>query len=491
MGCICSKCCPTSGEENGADNARVSEQKPSSRRNKQNTVVSTGYPLNVNPGQPSKNQSTHTEDSITSSDTSIPPVADYAGTAPYPANSVAGHTVFEARPLDTQRSENLTPPSDVTPDQPEKNLFTLTESSMTASDTSTSPPTNQVAILTTYIPDIMTGPTVAESQPPEVETEKRSSVLWEKAFTKIREPNNGHSGDETFPKGSLVENIINDLKERKEQCDDKRWFIIKDDRKVFIVDNLLVQLNKYAAIGDIALQHNPDVVALVWAGFRGLLQAGIAYVNLMRSVSESLDYLVELLCCCDIYEKLYCNTKFGISEDLNKCFVNLYASILKYLRKMSIYLNHNTGGRIIKSFSQEIQDLLNDIKSKQQELKEKIDVAEKEASASNRFDQDKNIKKLRGLLIEIQEPIAETLHVVEIIYNEVRNDRRLKILTWLSEVEYESHHLLSVQRRLHGTGYWLQENGHFIRWRESETNPILWLRADGKMQISTSGIGLF
>lgn len=88
-------------------------------------------------------------------------------------------------------------------------------------------------------------------------------------------PRNGRSGDEIFPKGSLVKNIINDLTERKKQCDDKRWFIIKDDRKVFIVDNLLMQLNKYAAIGDIALQHNPDVVALVWAGFRGLLQVEI------------------------------------------------------------------------------------------------------------------------------------------------------------------------------------------------------------------------
>lgn len=91
----------------------------------------------------------------------------------------------------------------------------------------------------------------------------------------MQEPRNGRSGDEIFPKGSLVKNIINDLTERKEQCDDKRWFIIKDDRKVFIVDNLLIQLNKYAAIGDIALQHNPDVVALVWAGFRGLLQVEI------------------------------------------------------------------------------------------------------------------------------------------------------------------------------------------------------------------------
>lgn len=89
----------------------------------------------------------------------------------------------------------------------------------------------------------------------------------------MREQTEGRLGDDEMPpKGSLVDNIIKDLKERKEQCDDKRWFIIKDDRKVFIVDTLLVQLDKYAAIGDIALQHNPDIVALVWAGFRGLLQ---------------------------------------------------------------------------------------------------------------------------------------------------------------------------------------------------------------------------
>lgn len=41
---------------------------------------------------------------------------------------------------------------------------------------------------------------------------------------------------------------------------------------------------------------------------------------------------------------------------------------------------------------------------------------------TNRFkDQDKNIKKLQGLLIEIKEPITETLRVVEIIYNKVES----------------------------------------------------------------------
>lgn len=65
----------------------------------------------------------------------------------------------------------------------------------------------------------------------------------------------------------------------------------------------------------------------------------------MCSVTESLDYLVKLLCCCDIYEKLYCSTEFDISEHLNECFVTLYVSILKYLRKTSSYLDRSTGGR--------------------------------------------------------------------------------------------------------------------------------------------------
>ncbi|KAI5839403.1 hypothetical protein DFP73DRAFT_211540 [Morchella snyderi] len=439
-------------------------------------IYSTGYsPHNDTSGQPSKNHSTPTEATVSSPNTSTP-VAHYVLSTPvHLEDAVADHTFSEAQPVDTQ-TRNVSTSWGATPDQPCKHPLTPIESSMAASDTFTTPTANQPAIRTTSIPDIVTSSTISESH--EAQT-KKASPLWEEAFRKMREQNEGRQGDDEMPpKGSLVDNIIKDLKERKEQCDDKRWFIIKDDRKVFIVDTLLLQLDKYAAIGDIALQHNPDIVALVWAGFRGLLQVGTAYIKMMRSVSESLDYLVQLLCCCDIYEKLYCNTKFDISEDLNGCFVDLYVSILKYLRKTSIYLDQDTGGRIIRSFSQEMESSLSGIKSQQMDLKEKIDVAEKEASTSNRLNQDKNMTRLRRLLAGIQEPIKETLRVVEIIFNKVENDRRYQILTWLSDVEYESHHMLSQQRRLKGTGSWLLENKPYIEWTASEASSILWLRAD-------------
>ena len=38
------------------------------------------------------------------------------------------------------------------------------------------------------------------------------------------------------------------------------------------VYNILRKIEKFAKIGDIAIQHHPDVVALVWASLRMLLQ---------------------------------------------------------------------------------------------------------------------------------------------------------------------------------------------------------------------------
>lgn len=38
------------------------------------------------------------------------------------------------------------------------------------------------------------------------------------------------------------------------------------------IHNILKKMEKYAVIGDIALQHNPNIVALVWAGLRFCLQ---------------------------------------------------------------------------------------------------------------------------------------------------------------------------------------------------------------------------
>lgn len=158
--------------------------------------------------------------------------------------------------------------------------------------------------------------------------------------------------------------------QKKQEHDDKRWFYINDQgEKIFFVEQLLGQLNKYAKIGDIAIQHHPDIVALAWSGFRFLLQVlhhpmfepskcadiemiqvGTAYTDNMRAVSEGLDQVVRILYCCDIYEKLYVGKMLQIEKVLNESLVNLYVSVLEYLSYALSYVEKDMGGRICSLF---------------------------------------------------------------------------------------------------------------------------------------------
>ncbi|KAI5836997.1 hypothetical protein DFP73DRAFT_601596 [Morchella snyderi] len=309
-------------------------------------------------------------------------------------------------------------------------------------------------------------------------TDQKPLTLWEQALKKVPQESIIYPGGRAVPVGGLAQNLIDEVERKKLGCDSKRWFYNKNDNKVFIVETLLVQLNKYATIGDVMIQHNPDIVALVWGGFRGLLQVGTAYVDQIRSVSENVDYLVQLLCSCQIYERLYCQETLGISENLTKSLVDLYASILKFLCYTNQYLDHNTLVRIFKSFSQEMGRLLAEIKSHKATVEENISIAEIEVSSSSRFNQEQGFVAMRSLLAKIQEPLDDLYRVTELIYSTVENDRQRKILGWLSKVEYESHHILSQRRRQDGTGSWLFKNDAFVRWSGSEKNLILWLRAD-------------
>lgn len=62
----------------------------------------------------------------------------------------------------------------------------------------------------------------------------------------------------------------------KDDCISGQTVIERRDGTVIIVRNrinsILKKVDKYAKIGDIAIQHNPEVAALVWAAVRFFLQ---------------------------------------------------------------------------------------------------------------------------------------------------------------------------------------------------------------------------
>ena len=58
------------------------------------------------------------------------------------------------------------------------------------------------------------------------------------------------------------------------------------------VNNILQHINRYCAIVDIAIQHHPDITALVWAGARTLIQVSRTLNNISFRKQNLINSLV-------------------------------------------------------------------------------------------------------------------------------------------------------------------------------------------------------
>ncbi|RPB12644.1 hypothetical protein P167DRAFT_574015 [Morchella conica CCBAS932] len=305
----------------------------------------------------------------------------------------------------------------------------------------------------------------------------KSSTLWSQAVDKLEEEDR-KSISGSRDNINLVEGFIGEIEKKQEECDKKRWFYTNSRGKnVFLLDGLVTQLNKYANIGDIALQHHPDVVSLAWSGFRFLLQVGTAYTEDMQTASESLEYLLRVLFCCDIYEKLYCETGLLTVQPLNTSLVELYVSILEYLCYIKRFLNKDTGERVLASFVSELKGLLKNVQQKESTVLSYVDKVEKEASAIEQTERREETERLKEQLEDIKKPLEEIETAVKMVYEAIES-KKLNILRWLSDIKFIDHHTFSRERRQEKTGQWLEENETYKEWKNSKSSSLLWLRGD-------------
>jgi len=55
-------------------------------------------------------------------------------------------------------------------------------------------------------------------------------------------------------------------------------------------------------------------------------------------------------------------------------------------------------------------------------------------------------------------------------------EQKAKILAWISNIPYKSHHKDISERRLHKTGKWLFEKEEYRLWKSSSVSTLLLLR---------------
>ncbi|KAL0630829.1 hypothetical protein Q9L58_010321 [Maublancomyces gigas] len=178
----------------------------------------------------------------------------------------------------------------------------------------------------------------------------------------------------------------------------------------------------------------------------------------MEVVLIGVEVIVRLLLNRIIYDQLYFNSTpaLAVCPNLEALLEELFAAIRGFLAFAKRYL--------VKSSSRTVFDWLFEVEGKlrfdlviNQHSDLARDVALAEAETKN--------KDLRAILGAMEMPISWIDLNVQLI----------KVLEWISKIEYEKHHLQANEKMLERTGQWLLKKDEFHEWRCSSVSSIIWL----------------
>ncbi|MCJ1269051.1 hypothetical protein MMC22_008939 [Lobaria immixta] len=179
--------------------------------------------------------------------------------------------------------------------------------------------------------------------------------LWDKAFQKLSENDRGTIDPQHTEKLDILQDVLEAVEKKKQLCLRKRWKYKKSNGEVIILRDLLekvmVWVNKFKEVVDVAIQYDPVHAALPWAAVRFLLQLGIDENQTFGSMLEGVEYVSNLISRYAVFELLYLQQKpavsAGVKDQLTVSLVSLYTAILQYLCQASRYYRKGTTTRFL------------------------------------------------------------------------------------------------------------------------------------------------
>ena len=100
--------------------------------------------------------------------------------------------------------------------------------------------------------------------------------LWERALETLDGDLKASIDFKKSTKHNILAAVLKTAEEKKQLCLKKRWKFKKSNGEEVIlrdlIEKIIVWLEKFKAVGDVAMQYDPGHASLPWAGVRFLLQ---------------------------------------------------------------------------------------------------------------------------------------------------------------------------------------------------------------------------
>ncbi|KAI9654256.1 MAG: hypothetical protein M1829_000950 [Trizodia sp. TS-e1964] len=335
--------------------------------------------------------------------------------------------------------------------------------------------------------------------------------LWQEAANQLSEEDR-QNFNVTGSGGLDISGLLTTVEAKKQECINKRWKYKKGNREIIIRDQLekiIVWVNKFKEVGDIAVQYDPGQAALPWACVRFILQATINDSQIFGAMVEGMESVSKVITKYAITEKLYLQQRSNsIETEFKQSLVKLYTSVLVYLSSAKRYYSQNSAVRIAKSVistkESSVKKYLSKISGEGANADKYTRLISREGSSLiPKFNASSDIELQADLLVgedvaalklileQLEYPINRSAAQLSDLHDSLKNNERAEMFRWLSTIPHRSHHENIGNEFLPQSGQWLQQKSEFADWRRSSVSSILWLHGipgSGKSKIVYSVI---
>ncbi len=117
-------------------------------------------------------------------------------------------------------------------------------------------------------------------QTQQLSSTEQSENLWQKALDTLDEDTKNYLDYQNAVKRDVLAALLRTAQEKKSLCLRKRWKFKKSNGQEVVlrdvVEKIIIWLDKFKAVGDIAMQYDPAHASLAWAGVRFLLRVSLS-----------------------------------------------------------------------------------------------------------------------------------------------------------------------------------------------------------------------
>jgi hypothetical protein len=179
----------------------------------------------------------------------------------------------------------------------------------------------------------------------------QATDYWQTAFDRLDADLRTALTSVSTARLDVVNAVLRAADDKRRLCIRKQWKYKMPSGRVIVVRDVLekvaVWINRYKAVGDIAVQYDPISAAPPWAAFSFLLNVAFGDVQAFGQMVVLLETIARVMARCRILEEAYihCPTPTDLARPLEDAIILLYTDSLRLLAKSVNYFGRSTGGK--------------------------------------------------------------------------------------------------------------------------------------------------